>query len=211
MSPGEPPPRRPTFIEQARRAQIVQAAIETIAEVGYANATFARIASRAGISPGLISYHFAGKAELVTQIVADIEASMDRAILAVAEGEGSYPAALRAVIETQVRYFAAHTAEVLALGEIFTHARHDPGVGDLAEASRRGSLAEIEDMLREGQEHGELGEFSPRLMAVTLLAALEAVPGELLAHPDADVDEHARGLADIFEAATRPKRSGRRT
>ena len=39
-----PTPRRPSFIERARRAQIVHAAIETIAEVGYAHATFARIA-----------------------------------------------------------------------------------------------------------------------------------------------------------------------
>jgi TetR/AcrR family fatty acid metabolism transcriptional regulator len=39
-----------TFTESARRAQIVQAAIETIAEVGYARASYARIAEHAGLS-----------------------------------------------------------------------------------------------------------------------------------------------------------------
>ena len=39
----------------------MQAAIETIAQAGYRDATFARIAERAGLSStGLISYHFAG-------------------------------------------------------------------------------------------------------------------------------------------------------
>jgi AcrR family transcriptional regulator len=47
-----------TFVEAARRDQIVRAAIETIAEEGYARASFVRIAQRASISPGLITYHF---------------------------------------------------------------------------------------------------------------------------------------------------------
>ena len=57
-----------TVTEQARRKQIVDAAIETIAEIGYAKASFARIAERAGLSStGLISYHFANKSELIEQ------------------------------------------------------------------------------------------------------------------------------------------------
>jgi AcrR family transcriptional regulator len=38
-----------SFTAQARRAQIVRAAIETIAELGYGQASFARIAERAGL------------------------------------------------------------------------------------------------------------------------------------------------------------------
>ena len=43
---GQPKDR--TFIETARRAQIVAAAIDTIAELGYGQASLARIAERAG-------------------------------------------------------------------------------------------------------------------------------------------------------------------
>ena len=39
-----------TVTASARRAQIVTAAIDTIAELGYGNASLARIAKRAGIS-----------------------------------------------------------------------------------------------------------------------------------------------------------------
>ncbi|TDD47082.1 TetR family transcriptional regulator [Nonomuraea terrae] len=43
----------------ARRAQIVGATIATIAELGYHQASFARIAERANLSSTrLISYHF---------------------------------------------------------------------------------------------------------------------------------------------------------
>jgi AcrR family transcriptional regulator len=56
--------RNQTFIEAARRAQIVTAAIETIAGLGYGQASLARIAERAGTSKGVISYHFPGKDDL---------------------------------------------------------------------------------------------------------------------------------------------------
>ena len=64
---------RRSFTEGARRAQIVQAAIETIAEAGYRGATFARITERAGLSStGLISYHFASRDELIGEVVAKV-------------------------------------------------------------------------------------------------------------------------------------------
>ena len=47
-------------------------AIDTIADFGYAGASFARIAERLGISRGLISYHFTGKDDLMKQVVRDV-------------------------------------------------------------------------------------------------------------------------------------------
>ncbi|MGH3156519.1 MAG: TetR family transcriptional regulator [Streptosporangiaceae bacterium] len=41
-----------TFTSTARRAQFVAAAIETIADAGYARASLGRIAERVGVSKG---------------------------------------------------------------------------------------------------------------------------------------------------------------
>lgn len=62
-----------TFPSAARRAQFA-AAIDTIAEVGHARASLGRIAERVGVSKGVISYHFAGKDELVQEVIADVAA-----------------------------------------------------------------------------------------------------------------------------------------
>jgi TetR/AcrR family transcriptional regulator, fatty acid metabolism regulator protein len=51
------------------RSNIAATAIGIIAEVGYAGASFARIAEKLGISRGLISYYFAGKDDLMRQVV----------------------------------------------------------------------------------------------------------------------------------------------
>src|ERR1700761_6268535 len=81
--------RSGSFIEQARRAQIVDSAVETIAEVGYGNASLAQIAKRAGISKGVISYHFAGKDELMQQVLIDAMALAEAQMLPrIQAGEG---------------------------------------------------------------------------------------------------------------------------
>jgi AcrR family transcriptional regulator len=59
----------------ARRSQILEATIDVVAEEGFAKASFARICERAGLSSTrLISYHFAGKAELVSALVEHVGA-----------------------------------------------------------------------------------------------------------------------------------------
>ena len=48
--------KRPSFIEAARRAQLIESAIETIATLGYVHASLAQVAKRAGISKSVITY-----------------------------------------------------------------------------------------------------------------------------------------------------------
>ena len=62
--------RSESFIEKARRKQIVDTAIRTIASRGYSQTSLAEIAREAGISKGVISYHFEGKGDLVEEILA---------------------------------------------------------------------------------------------------------------------------------------------
>jgi TetR/AcrR family transcriptional regulator, fatty acid metabolism regulator protein len=61
-----------TFTETARRTQIVAAAIDTIAELGYGRASLARIADTAGTGKSVILYHFSGKDDLIRELVADL-------------------------------------------------------------------------------------------------------------------------------------------
>ena len=68
MPPKKEGPDR-TFIEEARRAQIIQCAADVIAESGYARATMAEIAKRARIAKSVISYHFADKNELIQEVI----------------------------------------------------------------------------------------------------------------------------------------------
>lgn len=58
-----------TFIELARRQQILDAALKLFAEKGFHQTSLAEIAGELGISKGVISYHFDGKADLGQEVI----------------------------------------------------------------------------------------------------------------------------------------------
>ena len=51
--------------EEARRTQLVEVTIDSLAEVGYVGTTLAEIARRAGVSPGLVAHYFGDKEGLL--------------------------------------------------------------------------------------------------------------------------------------------------
>ncbi|PZF84451.1 TetR/AcrR family transcriptional regulator [Jiangella anatolica] len=199
-----------SFIEAARRDQIVKAAIETLADLGYSKTSFARIAERAGISAGLISYHFDHKAELFQQVVADINALTDAWLTERIGDADSYREALRRLIEGFVLFCDTHRSQVLALGQVLAGAGGQEN-GELVRSQREQSVGQLEQMLREGQEHGEFRDFSPRFMAATLLGSLEAIPRELYSRPGADVAAYAKELSMTYDLAVRRSRLSRIT
>src|SRR6188508_3405787 len=94
-----------SFTEQARRAQIVGATIEVIAELGYGQASYARIAERAGLSStGLISYHFSSKADLIGAVLVEIGHSASGRIAAQVETEPTVLGKLRARIQGELEW-----------------------------------------------------------------------------------------------------------
>lgn len=191
-----------TFIETARRAQIVAAAIDTIAEAGYAGASFARIAERLGISRGLISYHFAGKADLIKQIVHEAAEEAKAYIRARVLAESTGPATLRAYIESNLAFMRDHRNNVIALLEIARSAearRLFYGDTDVVNA-----VGALEHALSSFQTAGQLRpDFDPHAMAIAIRAAIEAASPLLVLDPEFDIDGYARELVAVFDLAAR--------
>ncbi|MEY9214326.1 TetR family transcriptional regulator [Thermobifida halotolerans] len=206
MRPGSRPhgQRKHTFIEEARRAQIVSAAIDTIAEVGFANASLSRIAQRAGVSKGVISYHFSGKDELMDQVVEQVYSAIAEFVLPRIAEAPDECAALRAHVLAVADYMRGHREQLMALAGIFNGTRTSEGT-----SSRHRLMVaepvyqEIEKRLRAGQERGVLRDFDVRVMAVTLQASIDGMFAYWVTHPDHDLEAHAAELAEIIERSAR--------
>jgi AcrR family transcriptional regulator len=189
---------RQTFTETARRAQIVEAAIDTIAEVGYAHASFARIAKRAGLSStGLISYHFASKDELIEQVVTTIFHMIEQFMAQRMEQQSSAADALRTYIQANAAFIGAHRTQMKTLLDIFMH-----GGLHYDETTERTVVSPIEEILRWGQASGEFRAFDTRVLAVVIQRAVDGLPFLLATYPDLDVDAYAREVVTLFELAT---------
>ncbi|BDM69301.1 TetR family transcriptional regulator [Streptomyces nigrescens] len=202
---GDPKGREPerSFIEKARRAQIMDAAVETIAARGFAKASLAQIAERAGISKGVISYHFAGKGELIERLVEQIYEGIGAFVAARLEREAGKAAWLRVYVESVAAYMQDHRSQLAALGEIFGNYRTEEGALHYGVASSEPLYAALEGVFLEGQRNGEFRDFDVRVMAVSLQAGIDHMFAYWSAHPEHDLAAHARQLADLFEHATR--------
>ncbi|MGP4100377.1 TetR family transcriptional regulator [Nonomuraea sp. KM90] len=180
------------------------ATIATIAELGYHQASFARIAERAGLSSTrLISYHFDGKDDLmghaITSIYGDLSAFMSRRVSA----RTTPGAALETYIRSLVEYIRDHRAEMRAATEIFLNFRPEGGSSAQDAATNLSALSHIERLLAWGQESGEFRRFNTRVMAMAVQRSLDGLPFLLEADPGADLDEYAEELAGLFARATR--------
>ena len=72
---------RPLAPTKDKRAIILQAALELIAERGFHGAPMSLVAQRAGVSAGIIYHYFASKEELIHALYRQIEADFSRALL----------------------------------------------------------------------------------------------------------------------------------
>lgn|SRR6185312_754289 len=205
--PKSAPAENRSFAETARRVQIVDCAIETIAELGFAKASVEQIAKRAGVSKGVITYHFPNKEEIVDAIVEKVVAAgrayMEPRIMA----ETSAAGRLRAYIESDLEFIDAHRKPLIALVEIAMSARRADGSLVIGPESLAQRTASLEELLRAGQRSGEFRRFHTRVMALTIIQAIDGVPPLLAREPNLDVKLHAKELSAAFALATRRQSS----
>jgi AcrR family transcriptional regulator len=114
---------RPIGDREARRAELLQAALSVIAEEGYAGASLRRVAERAGCTTGTVTYYFANKEAMMAAV---IESRFDvfDTILEVQD---------RADIRAGFRLWLdlmgdEESGERLGALQLLAHARHEPAL-----------------------------------------------------------------------------------
>lgn len=163
-----------SFIAGARREQIIKAAIEVLKEIGYVSTSLAKIAKRAKISTGLISYHFSGKEDLMNNTLMYLVEQEWTFINGYVVQKQTASEKLTAFIEANLVYQEKNQTNNIALIEIVFNARtvdHTPYylLADDEEDLKESLLQEI---LRQGQETKEFRGFSPQIMSTIIQGAI---------------------------------------
>lgn len=198
-----PPVSSGSFIELARRRQLIDCAIECLAEAGYAGASLANVARRAGVSKGVVLYHFRSKDALVETTVEEIFRALREYIVPRIEAEPEARGRLRAFITAQLSFLEQHRAQLLAVSYILVNHRNRRGEFYLRTAAERDARTAIGSILEDGQMRGQFRAFALRPMAATILNAINGALSEWVSDPGLSLQEYAAELVTTFDLATR--------
>ncbi len=177
---GRGMPYRPTERTEARRAEtrerIVSAALDQLAEGGYASASVQAVASRAGVATGSVYRYFPSKSDLFAEVFKRASAH-ELAVFADATAGEDRDAAARIAAAVEAFARRALAAPVRAYALIAEPV--DPRVEAERLIFRCGYRDVLAGVLRDGVESGELAPHDTE----TIAAALVGAAGESLVGP----------------------------
>ena len=174
---------RPTERTEARKAatreRIVAAALEQVAEGGYASASVQSVAARAGVAVGTLYRHFPSKSELFAEVFRRASQRELDVLVEVSAADGR-PASERVAAAVEAFCRRALAGSVLAYALIAEPV--DPAVESERLRLRRGYRDAFAHVLEGGVESGELRPHDIQTLAAMLVGGLgEALVGPLSA------------------------------
>jgi len=196
-----------TFTQLKRRDQLVECAIDAIVDTGYSRTSVAEVARRAGVSKGVVTYHFPAKDDLIQAVIASVIAEMSVYLeprFRAAEPTQYPERFVAAYLTAWTGYIQTHRRDVIALVRIYDTFRDEAGRPDPAFDVRAIDIDLVARILRLGQEAGRLGSFDSPIVATVMKAALDDLMRQYADNSELDVEAHGAQLIAIFEAATRP-------
>jgi len=202
---------RPSFIEEARRRQIVETAIETIARKGFSQASLAEIARKAGCSKGVISYHFDGKEELFQEILSHLLRAPGPFVKERVDARDGAAEKLKAYVRANFEMMRDHRDHYVALVDLWGSRGWSEGRNRFNAEAFEPSRRYLSRILEQGQASGELRAFPVMTMASVIEASIDGVALQWVCDPNAvDLDACADEIADMIGLHVGPESGERR-
>jgi AcrR family transcriptional regulator len=183
---------------EARREEILGAAIACFARNGFHQTTMSDIAREAGISPGAIYRYFASKEDV---ILASAEARRQAraARFEAAEKKGGSLEVLDEVVHAYLAR-ADRPDPIVRLGvQLFGEALHNSSVRETILEGWEDVLARIAEIVSRAQAQGEINAaLEPQVVALVVMAAVEGLAVHKTIDPDVDVWKYSEVLKALY-------------
>ncbi len=160
---------------ETRREEIVAALGRVLARQGYRGATIGAIAREAGLSPGLLHYHFTRKVDILTSLVESLAARVEARAAARVAGAGQGPRRrLEAFLDAHVAWGpGSDRSAVGAWVAIAAEALREPEVQNIYQAALKKRLQALEDLVRLSLQEVDRDPTLATSLAAALAASIE--------------------------------------
>lgn len=166
-------PRRNT---SERRAEIVDALLRVMADQGWAKATIARIAREAGLTPGLLHYHFPSKQAILLELVHRIESEHETRMKKVSAGAKTPTERVKAMVLAYLKAGDEEDASAMASWvTIVAEAIRQPEVRDAFSEAIVRLTAPMRTAIQEGLDSGDfkVGVLDAEACAAGIMACVQ--------------------------------------
>jgi TetR/AcrR family transcriptional repressor of bet genes len=195
--------------KEVRRLQLIEATIDSLAKRGYAETTMADVADGAGLSRGIVNFHFESKEKLLVatlQFMADEYAAHWRAAL---QKAGDDPARqLAAVVAADFDRSICNRRKLAAWCAFWGEAKSRPTYQALCGARDAAYQTIIIELCRTLKADGGYA-YEPQAMALALSAMLEGLWLRLMMGTEDVTRESALQAGNEFLAAVFPRHFAR--
>jgi TetR/AcrR family fatty acid metabolism transcriptional regulator len=194
--------------KDARRRQILDAAVGVFADQGFHDARIQDVAKRAGVAYGLVYHYFGSKQALLREVFDENWSVFADVCEQIAASDRSPSDALRAILDYVVGAFRTYPDAVAVLTlEYGRNQRH----GELLSHAHVGRVRDVlTQLFRRRQRQGTLAsDVDCEVLAMVLLGSLETTVAAVVARgPDADptalVDRFHHTLVALFRDGLTP-------
>lgn len=155
---------------EVRRAQIVSAAQELIAETGFPATSARVIAARCGISLGTLTYHFASVDALLAEALRDASVRLTGEISEAADGVEGAANKLREIVDDSLPSSPAAKRNWRLWLEYWARAAHSPDLASLHSERYEAWRGLVLTTISDGVASGELNVADPMTAAIQFVA-----------------------------------------
>ncbi len=202
-SPATPAARRgrPVGDRDAKRAELLAAAILVIAQEGYAGASMRRVAQQAGCTTGAVTYYFANKEEMVCAVAQSLFDQFDALL------ENNHEVAdITAVIQQWLQGFSSDESYGwLAWLQLLNHAQHEPAFAGIIRHRYARFRQVFTTVLENGQRQGKIrDDIAADLLADQISAISDGWMMMWPIEPERFSGERMQALLDALMALISP-------
>ena len=182
---------------EARRGEILQAALVRFSQAGYHDTTIDDIAEQAGLSKGAVYWHFRGKRELFLGLIDDIVRGLEGQLAAPDPG-ASGRKRLEHICAIMLGADPGAPGMARLQAEFVAHATRDEELRQRLAGLFTGALQPVVDAVAHGVATGEFREVDPTHAALGMLAALDGLQMYQLLRPDLEVNRIWRDVVELM-------------
>lgn len=172
-------------ITAIRRQQMVQAAVAVMAAKGWNETSIDEVTKAAGVSRGLVSYHFKDKADLLSAVLASCRAAFNEAVSAASGVTDDEPERLRLVVRAALHQIPENPVNYQVFLHFAANAGTHPELGEQIRTLYSEYRAVITRGIAAGQQHGVYrADLDPVATAAQISGAIMGLALQWLTDPD---------------------------